>query len=105
MERITLGEWMHKVQMRDEDRDIAVDGCDMIAYCGTRLTPAGIAVYGSVLGLPMEGDCVVSDDDADYEFFDEEGEPNQDSKLIKAWEMLSSMAGYCDSDFYDSMFE
>lgn len=105
MERMTLGEWMRMVQMRDEDRDIVVDGIDMIVYCGTKLTAAGRVEYADVLGLPMMGDCVISDDDADYEFFDEEGEPNQDSKLIKAWQMLYGMAGYCSCDFYDVMFE
>lgn len=97
--KITLGEYLEALRVLEEDRDIYVDGIDGIAYCGTQLSDAGRKHFKKCLSLPMDGACVVSDNEEDYVLIDEDM-----GLLVMAWRMLSGMAGYCSVENWNKWF-
>lgn len=97
---ITLGKFLEACRILDEEKDIYVDGIDGIAYCGTELTEEGEKHFAEALALPMEGYCVISHDDNDYDLLEKE-----EGKLQLAWELLAGMAGYCSCDNWDKWFK
>lgn len=98
---ITVREYLHSLNILEEDRDVYVDGIDGIAVVGgeIQLTPLGMKKFGPVLDMEMEGSCIIGSDE-DYDLLDD-GKGN----LCLAWEFLSGMAGMCSCSDYDAWFE
>lgn len=97
---ITLEELLHAINILGDDRDVTVDGIDSIAVCPpVKMTPAGRKHFEQALtanvNVEYENDshCTTYVSDAD-EKIDE-----------MAWDLLSSLAGYCYADGYDQWFE
>lgn len=97
---ITLQELLHAINILGDDYDVTVDGIDAIAVCPpVKLTPAGREHFKQALTANVNveysdnsyQDTYVSDDD--------------DRINQMAWELLSSLAGYCYADGYDQWFE
>ncbi len=96
----TLEELLHAINLLGDDRDVTVDGIDSIAVCPpVKLTPAGRKHFEQALTanvvVEYKHDChqdtYVSD---------------ADEKIEKmAWDLLSSLAGYCYVDGFDQWFE
>ena len=97
---ISLQKLLHAINILGDDRDVTVDGIDVIAVCPpVKLTMAGRKHFEQALTAKVNVEykndshwnTYVSDDD---EKIDE-----------MAWDFLSSLAGYCDADSYDRWFE
>lgn len=101
--KYNLGEFINMVNKLDLDIDVSVDGTDCyIAVCGgTKLTAEGKKHFSKALKLPMDGHCVISNNDKDYDDYDKNGT----GALANAEELLYSLAGYCDCDDWDKWFK
>ena len=96
----TLKDLLHAINILGEDRDVTVDGIDAIAVCPpVRFTPEGLKHFRKALGATVEveykNDChcdtYVSDDDEDVN--------------NEAWNLLTSLAGYCSESKFNNWFE
>ena len=101
--KITLQEWFDILSFIDEDVDISVDGLDSIAYCPIELTEEGYKEFQLAFDK-----CYVTKDypytimwDND-ETDDEDGIP---TCAYNAWDLISSMAGYCSDKDYKLWFK
>lgn len=107
-QKITIREFIHYLNCTEKDIDVYVDGIDGIAVCGGEiaLTPAGMAEFGEVLEMEMDGHCIIGNDD-DYDILTDyqEEDKGDGGRLQKAWEFLCSLAGYCSCDNYDKWFK
>lgn len=102
--KVTFREFLHGHNATDDDIDMSVDGtsCYMaVCFGDIRLTPEAEAEFGECLDkLRVEGACVVSDNDEDYDLIDEDH-----GLLYKAACFIESLAGYCSCTDYDKWFE
>ena len=102
---VTVREWLHAHNIADDDIDVQVDGTSCyIAVCfgDIRFTPEGEAHFKDALdNLRMDGCCIVSDRDEDYDLYDEKGE----GRLALAEQMLYALAGYVGVSDYEKWFE
>lgn len=100
----TFREFIHKHNNTEDDIDMSVDGIGcLMALCfgDIRLTPEGEAEFGECLDkLRVDGACVVSANDEDYDLIDEDK-----GLLHKAACFIESLAGYCSCVDYDKWFE
>lgn len=97
---VTLQDLLHAINIIGDDCDVYVDGIDTIAVCPpVKMTPAAREHFKQALTANVNVEYVnnshrqtfVSDDD---------------EKIDKmAWDLLSSLAGYCYVDGYDQWFE
>lgn len=99
----TLGEFLDMVNFFDKDVDVQVDGTDCyIAVCaGVELTDEGEKYFKKALALPMDGYCVISKNNKDYDEYEEKGT----GVLAKAEELLYALAGYCACSDWDKWFK
>ena len=100
--KYNLREFIDMVNKLDLDEDVQVDGTDCyIAVCGgTELTEEGKKHFAQALELPMEGHCVISERDEDYDDYEENGT----GALANAEELLYALAGYCACSDWDKWF-
>lgn len=102
----TLKNLIDSINNAEKDVDVYVDGINGIAVCPPmNLTEAGRKYFEVALSLPVKGYCVMGenkdyDDLAEYE---EEGKGNG-GRLLLAWKLLISQAGYCPSSDYEKWF-
>ena len=100
----TFREFLHRHNATDNEIDMNVDGVDCyetICFGDIRLTPEAEAEFGECLDkLRVEGTCVVSDNDEDYDLVDEDR-----GLLFKATCFIESLAGYCSVNDYEKWFE
>lgn len=96
----TLKDLLHAINIFGDDRDVLVDGQDVIAICPPiKFTPEGLKHFRKALNASVEveyqddlhRDTYVSDDD---EGVNEE-----------VWNLLTSLAGYCPGCRFDKWFE
>ena len=91
--KTTLKKMLDAMNTLGIDHDVTVDLIDNINInCedpNKRLTQAGEAYFKDALNLPVEDWVVYSKRESDYDF------DNEDSRLLLAWELLQSFAGYC----------
>lgn len=102
--KVTFREFIHRHNDTEDDIDMNVDGIgSLMAVCfgDIRLTTEGETEFGECLDkLRVEGTCVVSDNEEDYELIDED-----QGLLYKAACFIESLAGYCSCTDYDKWFE
>ena len=97
---ISLEELLNAINILGDDRDVIVDGIGAIAVCPpAKLTPAGRKHFEQALTANVtveykdDSHCCTYVSDAD-------------EKIDRmAWDLLSSLAGYCYADGYDQWFE
>lgn len=101
---VTFREFLHAHNATEDDIDMYVDGtnCYMaVCFGDIRLTPEAEAEFGECLDkLRVEGTCVVSDNDEDYDLIDED-----EGLLFKAVCFIEALAGWCSCEDYDKWFE
>lgn len=97
----TVRDLFRAINLFGKDRDVFVDGENTIAVCPPiAMTPEGREYFKRALDLPVDEDGdIISNDDKDYD------DENEDSALKLAWEMLTSLAGYCPCRLFDEWFE
>lgn len=97
---ISLKELLHAINILGDDRDVTVDGIDSIAVCPpVKLTPEGRKHFEQALSANVN---VEYKDDSHWDTYVSDA----DEKINKmAWDLLSSLAGYCYADGYDQWFE
>lgn len=82
------------------DVDVYVDGIDGIAVCApVKLTNKGKRHFAKALELEVKSYTIMGND-KDYEDL-EKGK----GRLVLAWELLKSLAGYCSCENFDKWFE
>lgn len=103
----TLGNLLDSINNSGNDVDVYVDGIDGIAVCSpVKLTDEGRKHFEAALSLPVKGYWVMGEDkDMDdlYEY-EEEGKGNG-GRLVLAWELIKSLAGYCPISNFERWFE
>jgi len=89
--KATLREWIHALNILEEDKDIYVSGIDSIAVVaschGVKITPEGEKQWGKVLDGAYVEDCYI------------------ENKTKSSWKFLASLAGYCPASDYEKWFE
>lgn len=98
--KTTLRDLLHAINILGDDRDVYVDGIDGIAVCPpVELTPAGSKHFKKALDATVE---VEYKDDCHRDTYvsDDEEDVNE-----KAWELLTSLAGYCSEDDFNKWVE
>lgn len=96
----TLKDLLHAINILGEDRDVTVDGQDVIAVCPpVKFTPEGLKHFHKALEATVEveykNDCHL-----DTYVSDEEEDVNEE-----AWNLLASLAGYCADSKFQIWFE
>ncbi|MDE6339592.1 MAG: hypothetical protein K2K97_07390 [Muribaculaceae bacterium] len=96
----TLQDLLHAINILGDDRDVTVDGIDSIAVCPPiKMTPAGREHFKQAL----TANVVVEYENDSHQYT---CVSDADEKIDQmAWELLSSLAGYCYVDGYDQWFE
>ena len=101
---VTFREFLHMHNATEDHIDMGVDGTDCymaVCFGDIRLTPEAETEFGECLDkLRVEGTCVVSDNDEDYDLVDEDR-----GLLFKATCFIESLAGYCSVNDYEKWFE
>lgn len=103
----TLENLLDSINNIRKDVDVYVDGLDGIAVCPpVNFTEAGRKHFETALSLPVEGYCVMGED-KDYADLSEYEENNKGDggRLLLAWELLKSLAGYCACSDFERWFE
>lgn len=97
---VTLQDLLHAINILGEDRDVLVDGKEEIAVCPpVKLTKIGREHFR----MALTANVVV-----DYKDYEHRGTyvSDDDDKITRwAWQLLNSLAGYCDSEAFDAWFE
>lgn len=89
------------INANEEEIDVYVDGIDGIAVCApVSLTEEGKKHFADALELEVENYTVMGDD-KDYDDLDN----GEGGRLMLAWVLLASLAGYCDVDDFDKWFK
>jgi len=90
-----------------KDVDVYVDGLDGIAVCPPiNFTEAGIKYFEAAMSLPVKGYCVMGED-KDYEDLSEyeDNGTGDGGRLLLAWKLLKSLAGYCACSDFEKWFK
>lgn len=96
----TLKDLLHAINILGEDRDVFVDGEDSIAVVPpVKFTPEGLKHFKIALDATVE---VEYKDDCHRDTYvsDEDEGVNED-----AWNLLASLAGYCNEAKFNKWFE
>lgn len=102
----TLENLIDSINNAGDDIDVYVDGIDGIAVCPPiNFTKEGRKHFEAALSLPVEGYCIVGEDKDYNDLYEYEEGKGDGGRLILAWELLKSLAGYCPSSKYDKWFE
>lgn len=97
--KVTLQDLLHAINILGEDHDVIVDGEDSIAVCPpVKMTPAGREHFKQALTATVEVEYK-NDCHRDTYVSDEEGVNEA------AWDLLSSLAGYCADSKFQIWFE
>ena len=102
--RLSLREFIHTNNYRDEDIDVEIDGTETymcICFGDIRLTPEGEKEFGECLDkLYMDGLCITCDDDDAFDdYFEGKGIVYQGEKFVHA------LNGDIASSLYERWFE
>lgn len=98
--RTTLKDFLHAINILGEDRDVFVDGEDSIAVCPpVKFTSEGLNHFKKALTATVEVEYK-NDCHRDTYVSDEEEGVNE-----AAWDLLSSLAGYCSESKFNKWFE
>lgn len=96
----TLQDLLHAINILGEDRDICVDGIDTIAVCPpVKITPMGREHFKEALSSNVIVEYTGQEHQDTYVSNDDEAADE------KAWELLKSLAGYCNANNFDLWFE
>lgn len=97
---ISLKELLHAINILGNDRDVTVDSIGSIAVCPpVKLTPEGRKHFEQALTANVN---VEYDNDSYWDTYVSDDDEKIDEM---AWNLLSSLAGYCYADGYDQWFE
>lgn len=103
----TLEDLLDSINSNGNDVDVDVDGVNCIAVCPpVCLTEKGRKQFETALSLPVEEHCVKGED-KDYQDVSEymENGKGDGGRLLLAWKLLKSLAGYCGCSDYEKWFE
>lgn len=103
----TLENLIASINNIGKDVDVYVDGLDGIAVCPpVNFTDEGRKYFETVLSLPVEGYRIMGED-KDYDDLSEyeEKDKGDGGRLLLAWKLLKSLAGYCPCSDYERWFE
>ncbi len=96
----TLKDLLHAINILGEDRDVTVDGQDVIAVVPpVKFTPEGLKHFRKALDANVEVEYK-NDCHRDTYVSDEEEDVNEE-----AWNLLASLAGYCADNKFQIWFE
>lgn len=103
----TLENLIDSINNAGNDVDVYVDGREGIAVCPpVNFTEAGRKYFEAALSLPVEEYCIMGEDKDYNDLAEYEEEDKGDGgKLLLAWELLISQAGYCPSSDYEKWFK
>lgn len=88
------------INANEEDIDVYVDGIDGIdVVAPVILTEEGKKYFADALELEVKNYTVIGNDKDYQDLEDEKG------RLVLAWGLLTSLAGYCSCSDYDKWFE
>lgn len=88
--RTDLKDLLHSINVLGEDTDVFVDGHSSIAVCPpVKLTEEGRKHFQQALTAGVEDGEVMDDDEAVNDM---------------AWELLTTLAGFCYNDNWDAWF-
>lgn len=97
---ITLQDLLHAINILGEDRDVCVDGIGAIAVCPpVMLTPKGREHFKDALSANVIVEYTREQHQDTY--VSNDGEADDE----KAWELLKSLAGYCNANNFEQWFE
>lgn len=105
--KFTLDKLLDSINNAGNDVDVYVDAIDGIAVCPPVIfTKEGREHFKAALSLPVEGYCVMGEDQ-DYEdlYEYEEKRKGDGGRLLLTWELLKSLAGYCPSSKFEKWFK
>lgn len=98
--KATLKDLLHAINILGDDRDVTVDGIDTIAVCPpVKFTPEGQKHFQKALNATVEVEYKNDSHRATYVSDDEEDVDEA------AWNLLASLAGYCEESKFDKWFE
>lgn len=98
--KATLKDLLHAINILGDDRDVRVDGIDTIAVCPpVRFTPEGQKHFQKALNATVEVEYR-----NDYHLYTYVGDDDEDVDE-EAWDLLTSLAGYCAHSKYNKWFE
>ena len=98
--KTTLQDLIHAINIIGEDQDVYVDGQGSIAVCPpVKLTPTGRKHFEKALNATVVVSFEYNDHKQTYVSDDDESIDEM------AFELLCSLAGYCNADSYDKWFE
>ena len=103
----TLENLFDSINNLGKDVDMYVDGLDGIAVCPPiNFTEIGRKHFKAALSLPVEGYCVMGED-KDYDDLSEyeDKDKGDGGRLLLAWTLLRSLAGYCACSDFDNWFK
>lgn len=98
--RTTLKDLLRAINILGDDRDVVVDGQDVIAVCPpVKFTPEGLKNFNKALNATVEVEYKNDSHRSTYVSDDEEGINEE------AWNLLASLAGYCADSKFQIWFE
>lgn len=105
--KYTFEDLISSINNLGNDVDVYVDGIDGIAVCPpVSLTGEGRKHFEAALSLPVQGYCVMGEDEDYNKLYEYEEEDKGDGgRLLLAWEFLKSQAGYCSCSKFAKWFE
>ena len=97
---ITLQDLLHAINVLGNDHDVTVDGIGSITVCPpVKFTSAGYKHFEQALTANVK---VVYENDSHCDTYVSDADEKIDEM---AWDLFSSLAGYCHADGYDQWFE
>lgn len=97
---VKLQDLLHAINILGEDRDVCVDGIDSIAVCPPiKMTPVGREHFKQALTANV---VVEYENDSHQDTYVSDADEKIDEM---AWELLSSLAGYCSVKDCKTWFE
>lgn len=98
--KTTLRDLLHAINILGDDRDVVVDGIDIIAVCPpVKFTPQGLEHFQKALDANVE---VEYKDDSHWGTYVSDTDEQIDEQ---AWNLLSSLAGYCAESKFNKWFD
>lgn len=95
----TLEDLLHAINVIGEDRDVLVDGADLIAVCPpVKLTAEGRKFFERELGATVISEY--NEQDCHIDTYVSDNRQN-----CRPYIFLLALAGYCDSEDYELWFE
>lgn len=106
--KATLREYLHAINVLNEDIDVSIDGTDayIAVVSPVKLTKKGEEEFGKLLDnkdlfvdVEKDGHCIMSYNQNDYDMAEED-----EGAIFDACRYIYALAGYCSASDYDDWF-